>query len=131
MQEQGGHKTEAGSMLQTPETGPRAPGGKSNRRQRGVWTQQAVSATGEHPAPAQGPPGRRPCTEKLQEARGQQRQEQLQMDEAEGKEELGSSVQFSSVQSLSCVQLCDPMNRSMPGLPVHHQLTEFTQTHIH
>ena len=27
--------------------------------------------------------------------------------------------------------LCDPMNRSMPGLPVHHQLPEFTQTHIH
>ena len=38
---------------------------------------------------------------------------------------------FSSVQSLSCVQLCDPMNHSMPGLPVHHQLLEFTHTHIH
>ena len=44
---------------------------------------------------------------------------------------LCSSVQFSSVQSLSHVRLCDPMNRSMPGLPVHHQLTEFTQTHVH
>ena len=32
---------------------------------------------------------------------------------------------------LSCVQLCDPMNRSTPGLPVHHQLPEFTQTHVH
>ena len=31
----------------------------------------------------------------------------------------------------SCLTLCDPMNRSMPGLPVHHQLPEFTQTHIH
>ena len=30
----------------------------------------------------------------------------------------------------SCLTLCDPMNRSMPGLPVHHQLTEFTQTHV-
>ena len=40
-------------------------------------------------------------------------------------------LQFSSVQSLSCVRLCEPMNRSMPGLPVHHQLPEFTQTHIH
>ena len=39
--------------------------------------------------------------------------------------------QFSSVQSRSRVRLCDPMNRSMPGLPVHHQLPEFTQTHIH
>ena len=41
------------------------------------------------------------------------------------------TVQFSSVKSLSCVRLCDPMNRSTPGLPVHHQLPEFTQTHVH
>ena len=40
------------------------------------------------------------------------------------------SVQFSSVDQ-SCPTLCDPMNRSMPGLPVHHQLLEFTQTHVH
>ena len=39
------------------------------------------------------------------------------------------SVQFSSIQSLSCVLLCDPMNHSMPGLPVHHQLLEFSQRH--
>ena len=38
--------------------------------------------------------------------------------------------QFSSVGQ-SCPTLCDPMNRSTPGLPVHHQLPEFTQTHIH
>ena len=42
-----------------------------------------------------------------------------------------SSVQFSSVQSLSCVLLCDPVNCSTPGLPVHHNLPEFTQTHTH
>ena len=42
----------------------------------------------------------------------------------------GSSVQFSSVAQ-SCPTLCDPMNHSTPGLPVHHQLLEFTQTHIH
>ena len=41
-----------------------------------------------------------------------------------------SSVQFSSVAQ-SCLTLCDLMNRSTPGLPVHHQLPEFTQTHIH
>ena len=41
-----------------------------------------------------------------------------------------SSVQFSSVTQL-CLTLCDPMNRSPPGLPVHHQLLEFTQTHVH
>ena len=40
------------------------------------------------------------------------------------------SVQFSSVTQ-SCSTLCDPMNRSTLGLPVHHQLPEFTQTHVH
>ena len=39
--------------------------------------------------------------------------------------------QFSSVQSLSSVRRCDPMNCSTPGLPVHHKLLEFTQTHVH
>ena len=38
--------------------------------------------------------------------------------------------QFSSVAQ-SCLTLCDPMNHSTPGLPVHHQLPEFTQTHVH
>ena len=38
---------------------------------------------------------------------------------------------ISSVQSLSRVRLCDPMNHSTPGLPVLHQLPEFTQTHVH
>ena len=38
---------------------------------------------------------------------------------------------FRSVQSLSCVTLCNPINCSTPGLPVHHQLPEFTQTHVH
>ena len=41
-----------------------------------------------------------------------------------------SSVQFSSVAQ-SCPTLWDPMNRSTPGLPVHHQLPEFAQTHVH
>ena len=43
---------------------------------------------------------------------------------------LGKSVQFSSVTQ-SCLTLCNPMNRSTPGLPVHHQLPEFIQTHVH
>ena len=39
---------------------------------------------------------------------------------------------LSSVQSLElCLTLCNPMDCSMPGLPVHHQLLQFTQTHIH
>ena len=41
-----------------------------------------------------------------------------------------SSIQFSSVAQ-SCPTLCDPMNHSTPGLPVHHQLPEFTQTLVH
>ena len=41
-----------------------------------------------------------------------------------------SSAQFSSVTQL-CPTLCNPMNRSTPGLPVHHQLPEFTQTQVH
>ena len=41
-----------------------------------------------------------------------------------------ASVQFSSFTQL-CPTLCNPMNRSMPGLPVHHQLPELAQTHIH
>ena len=40
------------------------------------------------------------------------------------------SVQFSSVAQ-SCLTLCNPMNQSTLGLPVHHQLLEFTQTHVH
>ena len=39
--------------------------------------------------------------------------------------------QFSSVQSPSRVQLCDPMDFSMPGFPIHHQLPERAQTHVH
>ena len=54
---------------------------------------------------------------------------------AEKDEELKSLLmkvkeQIRSVAQ-SCPTLCDPMNRSMPGLPVHHQLPEFTQTHVH
>ena len=41
-----------------------------------------------------------------------------------------SSVQFSSVAQ-SCPTLCNPMNRSTPGLPVHHKVPEFTQTQVH
>ena len=43
---------------------------------------------------------------------------------------LSPDVQFSSVVQ-SCPTLCDPMNCSTPGLPVHHQLPESTQTHVH
>ena len=39
-------------------------------------------------------------------------------------------IKFSSVAQ-SCPTVCDPINRSTPGLPLHHQLPEFTQTHVH
>ena len=43
----------------------------------------------------------------------------------------GRTIHFSSVQSLSRVPLCDLVNGGTPGLPVHHQLPESTQTHVH
>ena len=43
---------------------------------------------------------------------------------------LENEIQFSSVAQ-SCPTLCHPMNCSMPDLPVHHQLPEFTETHVH
>ena len=43
---------------------------------------------------------------------------------------VGAGTQFSSVAQ-SCLTLCDPMDCSTPGLPVHHQLPEFAQTHVH
>ena len=46
------------------------------------------------------------------------------------KESQKLTPQFSSVTQ-SCPTLCNPMNRSTPGLPVHHQLPEFTQTYVH
>ena len=47
-----------------------------------------------------------------------------------GSRQMFSSVQFSSVTQ-SCLTLRNPMNCSTPGLPVHHQLPEFTHTHVH
>ena len=41
------------------------------------------------------------------------------------------TYQSVSLVTRSCPTICDPMNCSMPGLPVHHQLLEFTQTHVH
>ena len=56
--------------------------------------------------------------------------EVLSLDQGLASFFIESSVQFSSVAQL-CPTLCDPMNHSTPGLPVHHQLLEFTQTHVH
>ena len=52
----------------------------------------------------------------------------ITMNKARGGDQI--PVQFSSVAQ-SCPTLCDPMNCSTSGLPVHHQLPEFTQTHVH
>ena len=55
------------------------------------------------------------------------------LSEPPGKQTLKMETpQFGSVQSLqSCLTLCDPMDCSMPGFPVHHQLPELAQTHVH
>ena len=50
---------------------------------------------------------------------------------AEKEEKEKGRHQFSLVQLLSHVRFYNPMNCSMPGFPVHHQLPEFTQTHVH
>ena len=59
----------------------------------------------------------------------------LQNNELEAREQkvlvnFLASDQIRSVAQL-CLMLCDPMNHSTPGLPVHHQCPEFTQTHVH
>ena len=54
----------------------------------------------------------------------------MSLSEGQGSLACCSSVQFISVAQ-SCLTLCDPMIRSTPGLPVHHHLPEFTQTHVH
>ena len=50
---------------------------------------------------------------------------------AGGSHSKASINPFISSVAQSCPTLCDPMDRSTPGLPVHHQLPEFTQTHVH
>ena len=58
--------------------------------------------------------------------------EQMKIKEA-GRVTSGHIIRSDQIRSVaqSCPALCDPMNRSTPGLPVHHQLPEFTQTHVH
>ena len=48
-----------------------------------------------------------------------------------GTEPISPALDQIRSVAQSCPTLCDPMNRSTPGLPVHHQLPEFTQTHVH
>ena len=59
--------------------------------------------------------------------------EPIIQSEVSQKEKHQYSIRSDQIRSVahSCPTLCDPMNRSMPGLPVHHQLPEFTQTHAH
>ena len=56
--------------------------------------------------------------------------ENIQIDKCMKRCSVSRIIRFSSVTQ-SCLTLCDPMNRSTPGLPVHHQLLEFIQTHVH
>ena len=61
---------------------------------------------------------------------GHEFEQALGVGDGQGRLPYCSPVQFSSVAQ-SCPTLCDSMNCSMPGLPVHHQLLESTQTHVH
>ena len=61
---------------------------------------------------------------------GQKKKEKKKVAVKSIPPEAELSVQFSSVAQL-CPTFCDPMDCSRPGLPVHHQLPEFTQTHVH
>ena len=65
--------------------------------------------------------------------RGRERGRSHARDEGEDEAGGGGEGPASTIRSVaqSCLTLCDPMNRSAPGLPVHHQLPEFTQTHVH
>ena len=54
----------------------------------------------------------------------------IHVDVSQKPTQCYKAIQFSSVAQ-SCPTLCNPMNRSTTGLPVHHQLLEFTQTHVH
>ena len=55
------------------------------------------------------------------------------INKLKNKNHMFISIRSDQIRSVaqSCPTLCDPMNRSMPGLPVHHQLLEFTLTHVH
>ena len=59
----------------------------------------------------------------------------LQNNELEAREQkvLVNFLESDQIRSVAqlCLMLCDPMNHSTPGLPVHHQCREFTQTHVH
>ena len=64
--------------------------------------------------------------------KGRTGKERRNYDKVRGEAAMweSASVQLSLVTQ-SCPTLCEPMNHSTPGLPVHHQLPEFTQTHVH
>ena len=81
------------------------------------WSELSFPSTGDLPDPGIKP--RSPTLQVDSLLLSHQRSSQLQ-----------PLVRFSSVAQ-SCSTLCDPMNRSMPGLPVHHHLPEFTLTHVH
>ena len=83
-----------------------------------------------HPLSSSSPPAFNLSQQGLNPKLLQCRQILYCLSHQESPEKGISSVQFSSVAQ-SCPTLCDPMNRSTPGLPVHHQLPEFTQTHVH
>ena len=97
-----------GKGVSAPSESTRCPPGSSDVRAPGRWPAARNTSPPPHPAG-------------LEAAESQDARQPRAIT-------TPSPVQFSSVAQ-SCPTLCDPMNRSTPGLPVHHQLPEFTQTH--
>ena len=107
-------------------------GGRAGRKEKYSMWGRIVSAEAEFLCP--GRVGAQLWVERgillqlsLEERRNTRMDKDMLINKSDRKLE---SVQFSAVSQL-CPTLCDPMNCSTPGLPVHHQLLEFTKTHVH
>ena len=80
----------------------------------------SIPGSGGSPGEGNGNPLQNYCQERI-----------LWTEEPGGLQSTGSQRVRHDVVAQSCPTLCDPMNLSTPGLPVHHQLPEFTQTQVH
>ena len=113
-----GECTEGHVTMSWRQQGRRQGRGSSHTPRRGQWTvliptgRASTRSTGHLPEPRLGCKGTDPCPRSLFIL------------------SCWDGIQFSSVAQ-SCPTLCDPVDCSTPGLPAHHQLLEFTQTHVY
>ena len=90
-----------------------------------------IPGLGRSPGGGHGSPLQYSCLENPHGQRSMRGYSPWGCTESDMTEQLSTAHIFGSVQSLSHVRLFATLNRSTPGLPVHHQLLEFTQTHVH